>query len=97
MMNLQTSIEVQIAKCFTDCGMKNFVDRLAILHARVDNAIAMFKERREIAASDVAILVNRSGEHGAAVFPIPGRIVCATSKERDAKRSSADYHCGFLL
>ena len=52
----------------------------------------MLEEGRQVAAGEVAVLVDRGGQHGAAVLAVPGRVVGAAAEERDAKRRAADDH-----
>lgn len=63
-----------------------------VLHLRVGDATVVLKERRQPAAGDVARLVNRGGEHGAAMFTVPNWIICSAAEERNAKWSAGDNH-----
>ena len=72
--------------------MADLVDGLARLDLAVDDADAVLEERRQIAAGEVAILVDGGGQDGAAVLPIPARVVGAAAEEGDAEGGSADDH-----
>ena len=78
-----------------DGRMADLVDRLAVLVLGVDHAEAMLEERRQVAAGQVAVLVDRRGNHRAAVLPIPRRIVGAAAEKGNPKRRSADNHGRF--
>jgi hypothetical protein len=72
--------------------MNDLFNSLAILHPGVDYAVAVFEEGREVATRYVTVLIDGGSQHGAAMLAVPGRIVGASAKKRDAKRSSTDYH-----
>ena len=64
----------------------------ARLDLAVDDADAVLEERRQVAAGEVAILVDGRGQHRAAVVAIPGGIIGAAAEERDAIGGPADDH-----
>ena len=66
---------LQVFQCLADGGVRDLVDRMAVLDLRVDHADAVFEEGRQVAAGQVAVLVDRRGDHRAAVVPIPPRII----------------------
>jgi hypothetical protein len=80
---------------------RGMLDRAILVYVfdfGVGNAAVIFKKWRKMAASDVATLVNRSGEDGAAVLTVPNGIIRATAKKRNAKWGAGDDHTvGFLL
>ena len=96
-VDLDAALDAEVAQDLADGGMGDLVDGLAVLHLGVDHAILVLEERRQIAAGDVAVLVDGGREDGAAVLPIPGRIVGAAAEEGDAKWGSADDHFSTLL
>ena len=75
--------------------MNDFVERVASLDFGIDNAKTVFKERRQVAARQVAILVNAGRQHRAAMRAVPRRIIGAAAEERNAKGSSTDDHKEF--
>ena len=52
----------------------------------------MLEERRQVAAGDVAVLVDRRRQHRPAVLAVPRRVVRAPAEERDAEWRPADDH-----
>ena len=63
-----------------------------VLNLRVNNAMFVLKKRRQMAATDVTILVDGRGQHRAAVLLIPSRVVGAAAEKRDAKWGAGDDH-----
>ncbi len=63
-----------------------------VFDAGIDDAVLVLEELRQVAAVDVAVLVDRGREHRAAVAPHPGRVIGAAAEERDAKGSAGDDH-----
>ena len=58
----------------------------------------MFKEGWQIAAADVAILIDGGGQDFAPVIQVPRGVVGAPAEKGNAKRRSADQHgCGNSL
>src|SRR5688572_4651398 len=70
----------------------DLVDLLHQLDARIDDAVLVLEERRQLADGDVAVLVDRGAEHGAAMLAIPFRIVGAAAEQRKPERGAADDH-----
>ena len=65
---------------------------LAVLDLAVDDAEAVLEERRQIAASEIAIFVDGRGQDGPAVAAIPAGVVGPAAEEGDAEGGSADDH-----
>ena len=59
---------------------------------RIDDAVLVLEERRQVAAGDVAVLVDTRCEYCSAVLAEPRRVVGTAPKERDAERSASDNH-----
>jgi hypothetical protein len=59
------------------------VDPVAVLDLRVDDADLVLEEGRQVAAAEVAVLVDRGREHRAAVLAVPGGIVGTAPEEGD--------------
>src|SRR5579862_949084 len=91
-VNLDAAMDFQETQRLADGGMLNFVQTIAVLDLRINDADAVFKKRREMAHGEVAILVNRRGQDGAAVFAVPGRVVRSSAKEGNPEGGSADDH-----
>src|SRR5262245_17542642 len=70
----------------------NIRDFLDVFDDRVDEAIAVLEEGRQYANADIAVLIDRGGEHGTAVLPEPLRIIGAATEKRDPKWGAADDH-----
>src|ERR1035437_9898501 len=77
--------------------MLDFRGIQAILDIGIDYPESVLEERREIAAIDVAILVNGRAQHRPTLFAIPLGIICATAKERDPVWSASDNHGAYGL
>ena len=91
-VDLHAARDFQESERLPDGRMDDLIQRLTVLDLRVDNAVAMLEEGREVATVNVAVLVDRRGQHGAAVLGIPFGIVGAATEEGDPKRGSADDH-----
>src|SRR5688572_10637239 len=65
----------------THRGMLNLADLLHILNDGVDHPEAMIEERRQLADTDVAVLVDGRSQHGAAVLAIPLWIIRSAPEE----------------
>src|SRR5438552_12513213 len=73
----------------------DLVDAPAVLDLAVDQANAVLEERRQVAAGEVAVFIDRRGEDGAAVLKIPGRV---RSEEHTSELQSPDHLvCRLLL
>src|SRR5438034_8950799 len=66
---------------------------LAVLNERVHDADLVRKEWGEVTARNIAVLVDRRGQHGPAMCSKPGWVVCTPTKERNAEWRTANYHC----
>ena len=62
-------------------GMLNFLDARDVLNLGIDDAMLVLKERRQSAAGNIAIFVERGRQYGAAVLAEPPGIVGSTSEE----------------
>src|SRR2546429_2055824 len=72
--------------------MHDLIDRLTMLDLGIDDAVSMLEEGREVAAVDIAVLVDRRGQHGSAMLDIPFWIIRPATEEGDPKRGSANDH-----
>src|SRR5262249_19461589 len=95
-MDLDAAIHAKESQDLADGRMADLVEGLAILHLGVDDAEPVFEERRQIAAGDVAELVDRGGQDRSAVLPIPGRVIGPAAEEGDPERRAADDHASPL-
>ena len=80
-MNLET---LGISGPFEDRPDRRVLDLVDMFHTldtRIHNAVLVLKERRKVAASNVAVLVNGCGQYGPAVFSEPSRIVGAAAEK----------------
>src|SRR6185436_10064535 len=62
------------------------------LDLRVDHAMLVGEEWRQLAHEDVTVLVDGGAQHGTAVLLVPGGIVGAAAQQRDAIRRPRDDH-----
>src|SRR5262245_25903327 len=72
--------------------MGNFIDRLTVLHLRIDDAMPMLKEWWQVTTRNVAVLVDRCRQHSTTMLAIPGRIVCTATEKRDPKWGPTNNH-----
>src|ERR1035438_4753792 len=91
-MNLQPPLHIQHTEDRADGRMLNIGCALAVFDLGMDHPQPVLEEGRQVAASDEAILVNRRPQHGAAILPVPCRVVGASAEEGDAERCAADHH-----
>src|ERR1700722_6472780 len=63
-----------------------------VLNFRIRNPAVVLEKRGQIAARDIAGLIDRRGKHGATMLAIPDRIVGAAAKKRDSKWGARDDH-----
>ena len=70
----------------------DLLDGPASVDLRVDHPVPMLEEGREIAAAQIAVLVDGRGHHRTAVFAIPSGIIGAATKKRDPEWCSAKNH-----
>jgi hypothetical protein len=61
--------------------MDDFINPLPIFDLGIDHSKAMLKKWRKISAGQVTVFVDRGCNDSAAVFQIPRRVICATSKK----------------
>ena len=61
--------------------MLDFLGLLAILDFGIDDADPVFEERRQIAARQVTVFIDRGGEDRSTVLPIPRGIIAAAAKK----------------
>src|SRR5882724_5554992 len=66
-MDLHALLDIKITECLADGWMHDLVDRLTVLNLGVDDTVPVLEEWREVSAVDVAVLVNRGSQHGAAM------------------------------
>src|SRR5580698_232078 len=72
--------------------MLNLVVAVDVFNFRIRNPAVVFEKRRQIAARDVARLIDRRGKHGATMLAVPDGIVGAAAKKRDSKWGARDDH-----
>ena len=81
MMNFEPLVHFEPFEHAAHGGMLNLADLLDVLDDGVDDAKAMVEERRQLADADVAVLVDRRCQHGAAVLAIPLWIIRSASEK----------------
>lgn len=67
-MDFDSSRDAQMLECAANCWMLDLRDPLSHFNVRIHNPVAVFEKRRQIAASEVAVFVNRRGKHGTAIL-----------------------------
>src|SRR5947207_11975601 len=93
-MDLEATAAIGIHQYGACCRML-YVRRIDdVLDLRIDDPVLVLEERRQMAAGDVAILVDRRRDDAAAVLLGPRRIVGSTAEERNAKGRACDDHGG---
>src|SRR6185295_1154854 len=91
-MNLDPARDAQVAQDLAHGGVRDLVERLAVLDQRVDDAEAVLEEGRQMPAREVAVLVDGGREYRPPMHAGPRGIVRATPEERDAERRATDDH-----
>jgi hypothetical protein len=91
-VDFQSAIELQMLQDFPDRRMRDLVRLLDALDLGINHAQAMLKKRRQISAGQIAILVDRRGQHATAMLAIPGGIIGAAPEERNPEWCPADNH-----
>jgi hypothetical protein len=97
MVNFHSISNLHKPQDFSCGGVTDFVNVSDKFRLGVDNTVLMLKERWQAAAGNVTVFVYGGAQHGTAIFPVPDRIIGATTKERNAKRSPTDNHLTPLL
>ncbi len=80
-MHLDAMLDAGKSQYLASCRVHDLVDRLTVLDLGIDDAELVFKERRQVAARDITVFVDRRGEHRSAMLTIPSRIVRTAAKE----------------
>src|SRR5436305_1590485 len=62
--------------------LRNLINHLLLA---IDQTVLVIEERRQSPAADVAVLVDRGGEHRAAVLSVPLWIIAAPTEEGDSE------------
>ena len=97
MVDLDAPLDPQEPQHLAGGGMLDLVDRAAGFVARIDDAEPVFEERRQSAAGDVAVLIDRRGKDRAAVLAVPRRVVGPAAEERDPEGGAGDDHAGIVI
>jgi hypothetical protein len=74
-------LHVEKPEAFPDRRVLYFVDGLRFLPPVVPNEVLESVERGKVAASYVAVLVDRGANYGAAVIAVPARIIRSATEE----------------
>src|SRR4029078_8930652 len=74
-------VEIEITQPLAHRRMENFGNRVDLLDIAPDHAVLGAEERRRISARDVDILVDGGRQNGAALVPVPFRIVASAPEE----------------
>src|SRR5258705_8666352 len=90
MNNVDPFFYFEESKDFPNLRVLNVVDRLSFLTMIVTNPVLVLKERREIAACYVGVLVDGRAQYRPSLITIPCGVVRAAAKKRDAVWRSAD-------
>jgi len=92
MMNFDTAIDLQVTQRFANGRMLNFINFVAALDLRINHPNSMLEKRRKKATSQIAVFVNGRRQHGAAMLPVPRRIIGSAAEKGDAIGRSSDNH-----
>jgi hypothetical protein len=91
-VEFDVAINFEKAKRLADDGVADIANLTARFDLPIDETDPMLEERGQMPTAEVAVFVDGGGEDRAAVGTIPPRVVGASSKEGDPKRSSANDH-----
>ena len=92
MVDLEPLIEAIRLQDRSDRRVLDFGNIDHILDDRVHEPVPMGEERRKDPYADVAVLVDRRGEDGAAAISVPSRIIRPATEKGDSERCPADDH-----
>lgn len=91
-VQLNATIDFEELQAFAHGRMPNLGEGLARFDLAVDETDAMLEKGRQIATSEITILIYGGGQHGAAVTAIPGRVIGAASEKGDTEWRARDDH-----
>src|SRR6202795_463386 len=91
-MNFDALFNSQVLKTRADRGMLNRRVFRDVFRLRIENSGMVLEEWRQPSAIEVAIFVDRSRQHCAAVFSIPYRIVGSPTEKGYAERCARNNH-----
>src|SRR5579864_1832104 len=91
-LDLHPGIHFMFRQNAANRWMLDLFDGLRQLYAGVNDAVAVFEERRQVAKGNVTVLVDGSAENGTAVLVIPHWVIGPTAKERDTEGCPAHDH-----
>ena len=80
-VDFNAAVHFQKAQRLARGRMLDLVQPLAVFNLGIHHADAVLEKRRQIAAGQVAILVDGRRQHRAAVLAIPRRIIRAAAKK----------------
>ncbi len=92
MMDFQTLRRFKFLQNGTHGGMLNVANVVDKLDCRINDAMLVLEKGRQFAHGNVAVFVDRKTKYGAAMFPVPGRIIRAATKKRDPEGGARDNH-----
>src|SRR6185312_8021456 len=92
MVDLEAVMDLHVVQHRAHGRMVDLAHLLDVLDRRIDDAVAVGEEGRQMPHADVAVLVDGGADDGAPVAKIPGRVVGPTAEQRDAKGRAADDH-----
>src|SRR4051812_8005767 len=91
-MDLEPAIDAHEPEALACRGVTNLVERLHRLDLRIMHAQFVLGEALEPVQRDEDMLIDRAGQHRAAMLPEVRRIIRAAAEEADANRCLGDDH-----
>ena len=91
-VNLHPFLDSEILQAGAHGGVLNLVVPADILDFGIGNTAVILKKRRQPAAGDVAVLVDRGGQYRAPVLAVPNGVVSTPAKKRNPEWSAGRNH-----
>src|SRR6185437_2584716 len=91
-MNFKAVLNFQVFKSGAHGRVIDFAGRIDGFNLRINKPVPVLKKGRQLPASDVAIFVDRGGEHRATMFASPSGVICSADAEGNPKWCLADNH-----
>jgi hypothetical protein len=81
MMDFKTLFETEMPQTLPHRWVRDLINGLAILDARINDPEFVIEERRQVPRRDVAVLIYAGRDYLTAVMPVPRRVIRPTAEE----------------
>jgi len=80
-MDLKTLFETEMPQTLPHGWVRDLINGLAILDARINDPEFVLEERRQVPRRDVAVLIYAGRDDLTAIMPVPRRVIRPTAEE----------------